>query len=321
MKFTELLVTLNAYKSVKNDFLSGRLSQAYLFICDDRLTSKELLNTIANLFVCENKEICGTCGGCIKASVGTHPDILVYPKSKNFMVEDAGDIYDKVQVKPMLANKKIFIINDMDLSTEQAQNKMLKIIEEPPENVIFLISAKNENKVLKTILSRVQKKYIDKLNKNVLKNILNCDEDIKNIALSNGDGYLGKMLDIQTNDEYINIYKNMKNIIINLKNSAQIPIYSPFLAQNKLIFEKSLFILNDFYRDLLMMKLNKNSFVKNENLINEYLFILDEYSTIALVEIIKRLNGFKQKLDNNVNLTLLADGVLMEILEVKYLCK
>lgn len=321
MEYAKLISSLSVYKNFEKDYMSGRLSQAYLFVCDDRLTAKVLMQTIANLLVCENNNICEVCGACIKARAGTHPDILMYPKAKSFMVEDAGDIYDKVQVKPMLANKKIFLINDIDLSTEQAQNKMLKIIEEPPENVIFLLSAKNENKVLKTIQSRVQKNYIDKIKDNFLSSVLVCSEEIRDIAISNGGGYLGKTLDIQNNEEYINIYKNAKNIVIKLKNSSQIPNFSPQLAIGKDFFEKSLYILNDFFRDLLMLKLNKESLIKNKNLIDDFYLIIEEYSVTALTEILKRLNYCKQKFDANCNLTILADLILMEILEVKYLCK
>lgn len=321
MDYSKLIETLNVYKEFKQNSMADNLTQAYLFVCEDRLTSNVLLSTIASLVVCEVGSSCGRCGHCIKVKAGTHPDVLVYPMGKNFIVEDAGDIYDKVQIKPMLSNKKVFIINDMDLSTEQAQNKMLKIIEEPPKNVIFLLSAKNENKILQTIHSRVQKKYIDKIDKNLLKDILKSDDYIQSIALTNGDGYLGKTLDIETNEEYLKIYENMKKLVLNLKNSGQIPIFSPFLSTNKLFFEKSLYILNDFFRDLLMLKLSKKELVKNINLTNEYSLILDEYSIGALVEILKRLNLSKEKLDSNVNLTMLADGILMEILEVKYLCK
>lgn len=319
MEHNELVESLNAFKGIKEDLACDRLSQAYLFVCNDRLTAKVLLGRVALLLACEKGTGCGVCGNCIKAEAGTHPDILVYPKGKSFAVEDAGDIYDKVQVKPMLANRKIFVVNDLDVSTEQAQNKMLKIIEEPPNNVVFLFSAENLNKVLKTIESRVQKIYVDKINKKLLENILKCEEYIKEIALNNGDGYLGKTLDIAQNAEYINIYENMQKLILELKNSTEIPNYSHYLSENKEIFEKSLIILNDFFRDILMQKIDKQDAIKNTNLFNNNLF--EDYSVSALVEILKRLNYCRQKLDSNVNLTMLADGILLEILEVKFLCK
>ena len=70
-----------------------------------------------------------------------------------------------------------------------------------------------------------------------------------------------------------------------------------------------------------MLKLNQKKLIKNVNLIDEYLGVEAEYSVLALNQILKNLNGFKRKLDANVNLTSLSDGLLLNILEVKYLCK
>lgn len=321
VNYRELIESTTAYKNFLNEFMADKLSQAYLFVCEDGLTCKELILHLAKLLVCTKGTICNECGNCKKANAGSHPDILIYPKGKSFAVSDASDIYDNAQVKPMLAQKKVFVINDMDQATEQAQNKMLKVIEEPPQNVIFLIGTKNENKVLKTIISRVQKIYIDKINKELLKNIINCQNNIKEIAINFGDGYLGKTLDIAQNNEFLINYNNMKNLIINLKNSAQVFAFSKYLYENKTVFENCLLILNDFFRDLLMLNLGQQNLVKNANLINDFNLVLNEYSPGALIEIIKRINLAQKKLDSNVNLTILADSVLLEILEVKFLCK
>ena len=236
VNYTELITSTSAFDNFKRDYVADKLSQAYLFVCEDGLTATEFVKVIAKMLVCENGDMCEVCSSCIKTNANTHPDILVYPKAKSFSVGDAGDIYNNVQIKPMLANKKIIIINCIDNSTEQAQNKMLKIIEEPPANVLFLLTAQNENKVLSTIRSRVQKITINKINKNLLEKVLNASEEIKAIAISNGDGYLGKTLEIATNEKYINIYNNVKKIVINLKNSSEIPKFSKFLSENTEIF-------------------------------------------------------------------------------------
>jgi len=272
--------------------------------------------------LCENNNICGVCAHCAKIKAGSHPDVLVYPKTQTFMVEDASNIYDKVQVKPMLANLKIFVINDLDLSTEQAQNKMLKIIEEPPKNVIFLMTACSEEKVLSTILSRVQKMRIQKFNKQTLKNMLTT-ENVENldIALNFGDGYIGKTLDILNNNNFVDCYKNMVNLIKNMKKSEQIPFFSVFLNKDKVFFENALLILNDFFRDILILHYDKNNLIKHTNLIELYSQLVLEYSAIATNKILKKLNLYKRRLDRNVNLITLADNLLLDILEVKFLCK
>lgn len=301
--------------------MADKLSQAYLFVCEDNLTAEELIYQIAKLVICENKEACDVCSSCKKATAKSHPDILVYPKGKNFAVGDASEIYENIQVKPMIANKKIFIINNIDNGTEQAQNKMLKVVEEPPENVIFLMCATNENKVLRTIISRVQKIYVDKININLLKNIINCPENVLNIAINYGDGYIGKTLEIAENGEFIKNYNNVINLLKNLKNSTQIPQFSKNLSENKEIFANSLIILNNLFRDLLMLNLGQSELIKNNFIINDLNQIANEYSVGALIEIIKLISGYNKKLQSNVNLLTLSDGLLLDILEVKFLCK
>lgn len=322
MEYQKLVTKLKVFNDIKQYAQNNQLASAYLFLSPDRLTNAQLLLSLSKLLLCKDISACNVCDHCVKINAGTHPDVLIYPKGKNFVVEDANSIYDTVQIKPMLADKKVYIINDIDLATEQAQNKLLKIIEEPPQNVIFLFSAKSQDKVLATILSRVYKHSIDKFDKVDLQSLLEgIDQETQKIALCFGDGYLGKTLDIVNNQEFINVYKNMENLLINMKKSEQIPYFSGYFYKDKQSFEISLIILNDFLRDILMLKLGETQLIKNTNLLNVFEDVKDEYSIKALYEILKRLSKAKRKIDSNVNLTVLADNLLFDILEVKYLCK
>lgn len=321
MDYSKQIKSLKAYQDIKDSFMHGSISQAYLFLCPDKLTLSEFLNEVAKLLICENKNGCGVCASCKKIIANTHPDVLIYPKDKNFVTEDAGDIYDKVQLKPMLAGMKVFLINMIDNSTEQAQNKILKIIEEPPENVVFIMSATNPNKVLPTILSRVQKRELDKMSRQEIVNILGEENEINEIAIACGDGYLGKTFSIVNDDEFITNYKNMFNLLKNMKKSDQIPEFSMYFSKNKQVFENSITILSEFLRDVLMINLGCEGLVKNTNLTSELELIGKEFSLSALVNIIRNLNYVRQKMDSNVSLVTLADNMLLELLEVKFLCK
>ncbi len=85
-------------------------------------------------------------------------DIKMYPKNNaKLLVADANEIVSESFIKPVNLPYKIFLINNFDVSTEEAQNKLLKILEEPPKNVYFILSVKNEGKVLPTIKSRCDK--------------------------------------------------------------------------------------------------------------------------------------------------------------------
>ncbi|MBE7082537.1 MAG: hypothetical protein E7378_02515 [Clostridiales bacterium] len=322
MNFEKQVKTLKVYGSFNKLMLEDKLSQAYLFVCPDEFTNKILTSQIAKLLVCKNKSACDVCPHCVKVEASSHPDVLVFPKEKNFAVEDAGQIYDNIQIKPMLADLKVIIINNMDTATIQAQNKMLKIIEEPPKNVVFLLSCTNEDKVLSTILSRVQKMQVDRLDQSVLKDILqNVDDEVKAISLCFGDGYLGKTLEISQNATFLENYKNMLELVLNLKRSDQIPEFSKLLNKDKETFAGCLQILCSLLRDVLMTSLNKHNLVSSKNLQVELQQLASEYSALSLNNILKLLNEYKKRFDANVNLTVLADNLLFDILEVKFLCK
>lgn len=320
MQYEDQIKTLKSYQNFKSMVMSDSLSQAYMFVSSDSITNNAYLKALSKLIVCSNHSACDSCPNCAKINVDSHIDVLTYPKNKNFMVDDAISIYDKIYVKPALNKYKVFVINDIDSSTVQAQNKMLKILEEPPQNVIFLISCCNESKVLSTILSRVQKIYIEKFSEDVLLKLLNGKENSE-IAINFGENYIGKTLEIANNNDFINCYQNMQNLIKNLKKSDQIPKFSVFLGKNKEIFNINIKIFYGFFRDILMTKLQEKDLVLNKNLLQDFLLLQDEFSINALIKILKIIQDAKQKIDSNVNLTLLADNLLLQILEVKYLCK
>ena len=135
---------------------NGRLSHAYLVFGEDDVSNKLFCKALTLKLVCENGGPCLACAGCKKIEAGFHPDVLVYPKGKSFLVADSEDILANASIKPMESRYKIFLINNFDLASVQSQNKLLKTIEEAPKNVVFIINAQNQSAVLQTIKSRTQ---------------------------------------------------------------------------------------------------------------------------------------------------------------------
>ena len=322
MKYEKQIKTLNVYDIIKENIQNNKLSQAYLFLCEDSITNNLLSLSVSKLILCKNQNACGVCKSCSLFESESNPDLLVYPKDKNFIVDDAVEIYNKVQIKPLYSNYKIFLINNIDVSTVQAQNKMLKIIEEPPQNVIFILTATSEDKVLQTIKSRCQILRVNKFNNEVISEILSLEKgDNLDIALALGEGYIGKSIDILNNQKFIENYKNMFNFIKNFKKSDQIPSFYEYFSKDRAGFELNLLLLNDFYRDALMCGLGSEKFVKNKNILNDIKQIAVDYSLSALNQILKLINIYKKMLDSNVLPSLLLDNFLMDILEVKFVCK
>lgn len=278
------------------------LSHAYLFISQDETNNNIFVKELASLFLCENKSNCEICPSCLKISANTHPDVLQYPKNKNFLVDDANEIVSMALEKPMLASKKIIIINNIDNATVQAQNKILKFLEEPPKFVIFLLTAKNENKILPTIISRTRKIHLSPLNKEKIKNyILKINRvDTKNLndALEYGEGWIGKTLNALNNKFFIEEKNFAKRVASDFNSSKNLSIYSSEMLK---------------YKDDIktVLELISKEFEKSLSYCNE--------SQQGIIKIIDEINLANQNLDKNVNINLIIDNLLMQILEIKYL--
>lgn len=117
---------------------------------------------IADLFaesvLCESQiKPCGNCRQCLKVEKHIHPDILYFEGeggAKSFHIDKVRKIREEAWVSPNDADSKIFILERAEELTVQAQNALLKVIEEPPDNVYFVFICQNKNGLLSTILSR-----------------------------------------------------------------------------------------------------------------------------------------------------------------------
>lgn len=137
---------------------AGKARQAYLFVGPEGVGKHTAARLFANTLVCENQRSapCGSCPACIGAKSNTNPDIAyIRPTDKKTVsAEQAREIVGNAFIKPFESSKKVYIIEDGAVLNEFAQNCLLKILEEPPEYVVFIIIATSESVLLQTVLSR-----------------------------------------------------------------------------------------------------------------------------------------------------------------------
>ncbi len=139
---------------------SGNFPHGVLIECEDEELSLKLAETAATALLCtgENKP-CGKCPACRKAMGGNHPDIIETDgrtkKSDAFTVDSVREIRSNAFIVPNEADAKVYILKNGQNMNEQAQNAILKILEEPPLYVYFIILTTQKSKMLETVLSRV----------------------------------------------------------------------------------------------------------------------------------------------------------------------
>jgi DNA polymerase-3 subunit delta' len=149
----ELIKSTIAYKIFSGDKESGKLSHAYMLYFSDAVKLRQALKLFALKFFGATKD---SRDGRLIEEEGL-PDLKIYPaKDKKLAVSDANEVIDDSALRPVEGDKKLYIISDFDSAAPIFQNKLLKILEEPPEGVYFLLGASSLSPVLTTIRSRVK---------------------------------------------------------------------------------------------------------------------------------------------------------------------
>ena len=138
---------------------SGKLSHAYLIEGGEGCGKTYFARFAAAAVLCTgDKPPCGKCPSCVKALAGSHPDLFYFsPDKKASMgVETVRDIKKSLFFMPNDGDRKVYIIDDAQKMTVQAQNALLKFIEEPPASVLFFIVADKKESLLPTVVSRTR---------------------------------------------------------------------------------------------------------------------------------------------------------------------
>ena len=143
----------------------GGLRHSYLLLGPPQIGKRTLALTFAMALLCEaasdrddaGARPCGACHTCLRISHGAHPDVLVIePAGPTFTIEQIRDLEAELPLTPKEARYKVRILADFDLATREAQNALLKTLEEPPGHALLFLTASDSESLVPTILSRCQ---------------------------------------------------------------------------------------------------------------------------------------------------------------------
>lgn len=164
------------YTSLPASFKSNPNLHAYLYLSPDKTVRTEGAKLICMSMLCENRGLdgspCKECSACKKVSAGSHPDCISVSGTTKTSVDDVRAMENEAYLAPNEADCKVFLLQDADEYNVQSQNALLKIIEEPPKGVKFVLTASSVNSLLPTVRSRVctlsgQNRSIDEIVKEV----------------------------------------------------------------------------------------------------------------------------------------------------------
>ncbi len=172
--FDEVVGQEVTVRTIQNAIKTNQVGHAYLF-CGPRGTGKTTMaRLLAKAVNCENPENapCEQCANCKAAIEGTHPDIIEINAANETHVEDIRDLIERSKLAPMMGKHKVYIIDEVHQLSSAASSALLKTLEEPPENVIFILATTDPQKLLPTIISRCQQFNFFKIRTDQIQNHL-----------------------------------------------------------------------------------------------------------------------------------------------------
>lgn len=268
----------NILKTLDSFFADGRRPHAVLIDGSGAEERLSLALLCARMMVCENKDRipCGECEHCRKAKEGIHPDIITIEKpedKKHFVKDDIKKMVADAFLTPNEADVKVFIIKELQLMTEESQNLLLKILEEPPKYTAFVLIADNSNAVIGTVLSRV-------------------------VRLR-----MGKTSATEYSEKAIAVTEKLVEALLSPYEYNRIEATAP-LDGNKALTAEALEVFISVLRDAIALKSGGSALL--ENLREKSEKLADNMTLERLLKMYDVVAGLLRSLENNPNYTLLS---------------
>lgn len=171
--FENIIGNDNVKESLIKAVNSNTVSHSYLFTGKSGIGKKLFAKELAKKVMCLGKD---NCESCIKFNANSNPDFqIIIPDGKAIKIDQIRNLQSKIVEKPIISNKKVYIIDNADTMTEESQNCLLKTLEEPPEYAMIILIASNENRILQTIKSRCIIIKFEDLTDRQISNFLHLD--------------------------------------------------------------------------------------------------------------------------------------------------
>ena len=280
---------------LQNSIKNKKVSHSYLFIGQEGIGKKMIAMDFAKAILCldEKSKYCNVCKSCIEFDSNNNPDFkILEPDGNSIKIEQIREMQSKIIEKPIISSKKVYIINDSDKMTKEAQNCLLKTLEEPPEFATIILIGANESAYLNTIKSRCMILHFENIQDEKLKEILinKFNQKLDNeMLLKFSQGSISRAINIIENKE---IYEKVEEIISNIHKKDIIEI----IKMSEIIY-KSKEIINDILENIniQLMELSKNSY--------------------AYLECIDIVENTKKRLKMNANYDMCIDNMLLQMKE------
>lgn len=314
MNYSTLVQKNKQYNQLLASIFDGKFSAATLLKSVDADFIAEIAISLACKLVGASPEI---------ARKGAHPDILIYGTSGKIDVSAVTEIIESLALRPYSSNKKIYCLLGIENMNETSQNKLLKSLEEPPEDVYFLMTTSNVKQVLPTVLSRSNVVEVDGASSQDIFQMLvesGVEKSLAQIAesCSAGNSTLASKL---TTPKFAELYNLVFDALKNINGSKDCLAYASKFEGKDVDKNEMLDIAIILLRDASVINANAESLVTNNHHMTELKEIAGALSNASISSIISECLHMKEDLYYNGNTAAIVDKFVLMIAQEKTKCR
>ncbi len=326
LDYSKVIGHKNIIEHLKKAVANKKVSQAYIFTGEDGSGKKMLADIFAKTLLCEahGQEPCNKCKSCLQVEGGNQPDLIyvTHEKASLGVEEIRVQVNNDILIKPYSSLYKIYIIDEAEKMTEQAQNALLKTIEEPPEYAVIMLLTTSLGKLLPTIQSRCVNLELKVIPEKEIKQFLMEKKQIPDylaeISAAFSRGNVGRAIKYASSEDFI----QSKDAIIHvLRHIDEMELYEIMdalkeFSAHKLDIEDYIDLMLLWYRDVLMFKVTNDP---NRLLYKSEVRYIAKQTTKSDYEgieaIIEAMDKAKIRLRANVNFDVAIELMLLSIKE------
>lgn len=325
--FSTIIGHETTIEHLKRAIETNQVSHAYLIQGEAGSGKKTIADAFAQTLQCEKgqPEACGQCRSCHQAASGNHPDIIhvTHEKPGSIGVDEIrSQLVNDVQIKPYQGNYKVYIVPEAEKMTPQAQNALLKTLEEPPAYAVILLLTTNAGMMLDTIRSRCVllnlKPVPDRMVKSYLMEHMEIPDYQADICVAFSQGNIGKAIALASSENFNAIKAAAVHLLVHVKEMDIHEIVAAVknVVQYKITIHDYLDILSVWFRDVLYFKATRD--VDGIVFRDQLGSIRGNASTSSyegLEVILQAIQKAKTRLDANVNFELTMELLFLTIKE------
>lgn len=241
MHFEDFIARPALIEHLRSTFGSGRVHHAYIFVGPEGTGKKSMARICAQALFCQDepgRRPCGKCAGCCQFQEG-HPDVytLDLPEKKTQIpVDSVRELLDALSDKPFSGGMRVVLCDQAELLNDSGQNALLKTLEEPPENTVFILCTTSLTALLPTVVSRAQTVRFSPLDDDTIKKELGkrgADVDKSEMIADYSKGSLGRALNFMRDEKLLELAQSVDKAYINAKDGKGIVAYTTCIRANK----------------------------------------------------------------------------------------